>query len=416
MIKFTKPHIPLYILNALAFAFYILMFFNLNLSVSNEIAFSSTDAKTYNDVANWLAHGIDSESVSTRPILYPLILLISTKIGGAYGIWILQIVFWFLAINFTFLGIKQITKSGVIAFLGAFIILSNLSLIALTFHALTELTTVFLLSAMLFVFSKKIEQFREISFFHTGVLFLVLLTIVKPVFSIPLFCVLLIAFPLFYLKKHWKRPKNFLKLFLILLPLLIQLTIIKTKYNQTKISLISEVTFSKYFVAQGVEKIESISRDVSIVKAVGFSSEEQTDYLVQHASFYSDLFRSNIIDNVTGKATFLMFPAGYGNQRLAKFMKSYNIATLKIHYIFILLVLVLLLILLRKKNYSMFIFLLFMYGLGFYYIIVTGISFWQGDRLTLPSISIWAFIYPLTLFYYYKLLFPARFKLDRDAD
>ena len=100
------------------------------------------------------------------------------------------------------------------------------------------------------------------------------------------------------------------------------------------------------------------------------------------------------------------------NNQLAVFMKTYNIKTLKVHYVFIVLVFLLLIILLIKKDYPTFIFLLFTYSLGAYLIISTGISFWQGDRLTLPAISIWAFIYPLVLFYYIKLLYQ---KLEIDG-
>ena len=411
MIKFTKPHFSLYILNGLGALVYITVFLNLNTTISNEIAFSTPDALTYLDVANWLDVGVDSESISIRPVLFPMILLISTKLGGAYGIWIIQVIFWFLTINLIFLVIKQLSKSYVCAYLGALIVMTNLSLIALTLHALTEVTTVFLLSAMIFFLVKKIEQFREPHFFHTCLFFLVLLSILKPVFSIPMFCVLFIAFPLFYLRKHLKYPKNILKLFLILLPLLIQLSIIKTKYNQTKISLISSVTFSKYLVAQGIQKIQSVNLDDAVKKALSFSREQQLNYVYEHFSIYSGLFNKNITDNITGRATFLLYPKGHENYRLAKYMEIYNKTTLKVHYVFMILILPLLLVFLKKKNYLILIFLIFLYTLGVYYVIVTGISFWQGDRLTLPAITIWACVYPFILFYYLKLLYPTKSKL-----
>ena len=405
---FTKPHPSLFILSGLAAIVYIIVFLNLNSTVSNEIAFSTPDALTYQNVANWLSQGIDSESISIRPILYPLILLIATKLGGVYVIWGIQVIFWFLSILFTFLSIKQLTKSYIFAYLGAFIIMSNLSLIALTLHALTELTTIFLLSTMLFFLVKKIEQYRNLPFFHTFLFFLVLLSILKPIFSIPLYCVLFIALPLFYLKKYFKNPKKIFTLILIILPLLIQLSIIKTKYNQTKISLIGSTTFTNYFVAQGIQKIESINWNDAVKKANSFSKEQQLNYIYKQLDFYSYLFKKNITDNITGKATFLLHPKGFENYQLAKFMKSYNTITLKIHFVFFFLVIPLILIFLKKKNYSILILLLFFYTLGAYYIIATGISFFQGDRLTLPAISIWACIYPFILSSYRKLLYSTK--------
>ena len=411
MIKFKERNTALYILNGIAVFVYLIIFLNLNITVCNEIVFSTPDALTYLDVANWLDVGLDSESISTRPILYPIILLISTKLGGAYGIWIIQVIFWLLTINFTFLAIKRYTKSYIYAFIGAFIIMVNLSLIALTLHALTEVTVVFLLSAMLFFIVKKIEQFKKPHFIHTCLFFLVLLSIVKPVFSIPMFGVLFFVLPIFYLRKHLKYPRHFLRLFLILLPLLVQLTIIKTKYDQTKISLIASMAFTKYFVPQGIQIIESVDREDAVKKALSFSRKKQLNYIYEHLSAYSELFISNIIGNIKGEPSFLLYPKGLENYQFADFMKTFNKITVYLHYLFSILILPLLLILLKKKKYHPLILLSSLYTLGVYYIVSTGISFWQGYRLVLPAIAIWACLYPLILFSYLELLYPIKPKL-----
>jgi len=398
--------LALCILNVLGAIVYIVIFLNLKITVSNEIAFSTPDALTYMNVMNWVAHGVDSESVSIRPILFPLMLLVSIRLGGVYGIWIIQVIFWFLTINFTFLSVRRLTKSYLLAYLGAFLILSNLSLIALTLHALTEVTITFLISAMIFFLIKKKEEYNEPHFFHTVLFFLVLLSIVKPVFFIPVLFILFVVFPLLYLKKYLKHPLSFLKLLLILVPLLIQITIIKVKYDQTKISLIGSKTFSEYFVAQGIQKIELVNYDDAVIKATRFSKSQQMDYVFKHKSTYLRLFGRNIYENITEKSTFLLFPEGYDNYQFANFMKIYNKIIFKIHFVFTILILPLLFVLLKKRNFPILILISFLFVLEAYYIIVTGISFSQGDRLTLPAIAIWACIYPFILFFYYKLLCP----------
>ncbi|OFX81075.1 MAG: hypothetical protein A2X12_08225 [Bacteroidetes bacterium GWE2_29_8] len=103
---------------------------------------------------------------------------------------------------------------------------------------------------------------------------------------------------------------------------------------------------------------------------------------------------------------FLLYPDGYEKYRLSLFMKHYNNVMLILHCIFLIFIFPLIFIFIKSRNFSILIFLVFFSILEFYYIFVTGISFWQGDRLTLPAIAIWSCIYPIILFYYLKILYP----------
>lgn len=408
MISLKNRNLELLLLNGIGIVVYTVVFFNLNIDVSNEIMFSTVDSKSYLDVANWLENGVDTEQVSKRPILYPVILLVATKIGGVNGIWMLQVLFWLFSVNFIFLAIKNLTQSVTPSFIGAFIFMANLSVIALTLHALTEVTTIFLLSMLVYFLSSKRKHFRKSRFLHTGLFVLVLLTIVKPAFSIPLYGVLFIIFPLFYLREHLKRPKLFIRLFMILLPLIIQLSIMKTKYDELAVSTIGPITFTNYFVAQGVQEIDSTNREQALSKAMDFSTDEELDYVYEHLSIYSRLFWWNVFDNIDGKPTFLLYPKERENFQFAEFMRVYNRLTVMIHYLFILLALPLTILLLKKKKYSFFFLLGFLYLLGLYYVLTTGISFWQGDRLTLASIAIWSFLYPSIIWCYINLWHPRK--------
>lgn len=407
-----KHNYTLYSLNIIALVVYFTIFFNLKTSVSEEVMFSTPDSETYLDVVNWMTDNVDSESVSIRPLLYPLILMVSTKLGGVYGIWIIQAIFWLLAINFTFLTIKQITKNIFFSFLGAFLLMSNLSLIALTLHALTEVTTVFLLSMMLFLLARKIDEYRSLQFFHICLFFMVLLTLTKPAFYIPLAGILFIILPLFYFKKYLKNPKSSLKLLLIILPLIIQISIIKVKYGQATVSFIGPKTLTEYFIPQGIVEVESISFENALKKSESLSKAKQMNYIKNHTITYLSLFRYNIKNNIKGEPTFLLRPKGYESHRFAQFMQDYNDIMPKTHLIFAFLIFPILLYLFKKKNIPILLFLVFPFMLGAYYIITTGVSFWQGDRLTLSSIAIWACIYPIILFFYLKILYPTKSQLD----
>ena len=47
---------------------------------------------------------------------------------------------------------------------------------------------------------------------------------------------------------------------------------------------------------------------------------------------------------------------------------------------------------------------LFFSLLNIYYILVTGISFWQGDRLTLSAIGIFSFLYVYMFYEFFTLI------------
>lgn len=288
-------NIDFYVLNGLALVVYILVFTNLKIGVSDKILFSTPDSKTYLDVALWLKDGIDSGSISTRPVLYPVILLVSMKLGGGYGIWFIQLLFWFLTVNFTFLSVKRLTGKSIYAYISAFIILSNLSLIVLTLHALTEVSITFLLSVMLYFISKNKERYKEIHFIHGCLFFLVLMTIIKPVFALPLYATLLLILPVFYFKKYLKSLKSIIILLLILLPLFTQLTIMKVKYNEFKVSMISSNTLNSFLFSQGMKRIENIEREEAKHKAYSLSPKERMNYCIsinQHiAHCFFPMFR-----------------------------------------------------------------------------------------------------------------------------
>jgi hypothetical protein len=399
-----KKEGSLFTLNFLAIALYSIILTLTKPTISSEIMFSTPDAGSYKDVADWILYHTESESVSIRPILYPILILTSNSIGGIHGIWFLQFAFWLLSINFTFLAIKNLTKSNAYAFAGSIFLISNLSLIALTLHGLTEITTVFLLSILILYIARKKEVYLSPNFFNICTLLLVLLTLVKPTFYIPLLAVLFIAFPFIYFSKFIKKPTHFLKLALILLPLIVQLCIIKTKYGELKVSLIGSITLREYILPQGVEKIEGISFDEARIKSREFSRKEQLEYMTSHLPTYLNLFFTNIKDNIKGSPTFLLYPEGYENQSLAKYESKYNKAYFILAIILTALTIPILIILYKYRSFPPLVFLLIAFALWLYYILVTGISFWQGDRLTLPSVVIIASVFPVVIFHYFEIL------------
>jgi hypothetical protein len=361
--------------------------------------FSTPDSQTYLDVADWMENGTDTESIAKRPILFPIIILISSKIGGIYGIWFLQFIFWLISANLIFLTIKKLTDNIYFSYAGALLFITNLSLISLTFHALTEVTTTFVLSFLGYFIVTNFSSFKNVRFIHGLILFLVLLTIIKPVFYLPLLFTLLMPLPFFYWRKYKENPKKLLNLLLILFPLFLQLGIMKTKYGEFKVSKIASITLTDYLLTQGIEKIDGTDPETANEKANSLSPSEQRKYLMENFSVYFDLFFSNVKSNIKAFSTFLLYPAGKENIPMANFMLEMNSYYYKIHQIFLLLTIILLVILIRKKDLGNLIILILFSSLTAYYIFTTGVSTYQGDRLTLAAISIWIPLYLFILFH-----------------
>lgn len=385
-------------LNFVAILGFLLFHFIIDLPTRQDLIFSTPDATTYRDVSHWIAGGIETKSLSVRPLLYPFLLLISLNIGGAVAVFFMQSFMWLAAINLTFASIQRITKNKIFAFIGAFFLFCNLSVMALTAHAITEITTIFLLSLTVYLITKNHCLHREPKFLLQLLLMLTLLTLVKPVFYVPtLITLLMIIF--FQRNALIKAPKRILTLCLILVPLFSQMTLMKMKYEHFTVSLVGSQTFSRYFVTQGIEQIEKLEHQKAVTKADGFSSSEKMSYLFENSGVYIKNLHQNIKSNIQGEPIFLNYPAEYKNPVAIKFMDNYNELTYYLHVLMLTLGMLMLVLFWRSKNYQHLVLLLVLLGLNSYYLIVSGVSFWQGDRLTLPSIAIWSVLYPALVFW-----------------
>ena len=98
-----------YILTSFSVIFYILIIQQLKVQVDDSLLYSSIDAKSYLDVANWLVGGELNHSLSIRPFLYPLI-IVFTSVFVSIGLWFTQFLMWLITINVVFYSIKHFTK------------------------------------------------------------------------------------------------------------------------------------------------------------------------------------------------------------------------------------------------------------------------------------------------------------------
>ncbi len=359
--------------------------------------FSSVDSKTYLGVADYIYSGKETPFIRFRPFFYPFVLGFLLEIGGAYAVVLFQAVLWLITMNLIYHSIKILTGSGVFSFFGGLIFLSNFSLIALTFHGLTEVTTTFFLAFLTFILLMMKEKIKNLSLIHICLFLLSLLTITKPVFSLPLYFLFFFSF-LFHFPKYIKHPKNFLFLLFALLPIIIQGGIMKYETGKTQISEVSAMALKEYILPQVMQKVEGIDRLEAEKRIRKFTVKEKIDFFLKNKSEFVTFYFGNIKTNVHAFAHFLQPKNGFKTHYLYEYMNTVNRIYYYIHFLFFPIFVLSLYELKKKGKLNDFFMLSVIYVLFIYLITVTGISFWQGDRLVLPTIAIWPILYCFSLF------------------
>ncbi len=109
--------------------------------------FSSVDAGSYRDVADWI-FGVrpNLHASIQRPVFYPLILGLAMRVGDEYGVWLVNVALWFAALNLAGIAANRFVHQTWATIVVFVVMATNVSLIVLTFHALTETLVLALLA------------------------------------------------------------------------------------------------------------------------------------------------------------------------------------------------------------------------------------------------------------------------------
>jgi hypothetical protein len=291
-----------------------------------------------------------------------------------------------------------------LSYLAVPLYLSNLSLIALTLHALTEVTTIFLLALLAWFIANAAGRKKELGFIHRVLLMLVLLTVIKPLFYPLVLFVVFIILPVFYFRQYRLVSKKLITLLLVLSPLLLQQSFMKIRSGVFKVSMISEITLRDYLFAQCLDKDMGIDRDRSLAEAKKYDADQVRDYLFAYSSAVISIYKRNLENNCNGYPIYLDYPAGTGNPVYLDYMIKMNGHYYKLHRIMMILILLVAagLFFTRKMN-ELFI-LVCSTGILYYILLTSGISAYQYDRLTICAFPVWIFIYLVTLYYLSELI------------
>lgn len=382
-----------YILNSLAIITFVLAWFWLDLELSERAMFFGADSKDYLQVANWMFYGDETMFTATRPLLYPLLMGIPYALFGVTGVFLLHVACWLITINLTFLSVKAWTNNQAVAWGAAVVILLNLSLIALVFQGLTELVTTALLSILCHHVVSYRGKFNHLRFGQKLLLLLVLLTLVKPSFYYPtLFTLLILLFA--YRKQYRLNPKKLIYPVLIVVPILLQMALVQVRHGSFTVSKIGGLTFTNYYFSQCVQKIEGLGdHQTAIAFSETMNSDQKTDYMLAHKGVFGVQFIENIVLNVKADPSFLVMKSKQSPPSAYGFMRNYNLLSLLVHLAGSALFALLFLMAFFQRNKQVWLPLFIIGGISSYYIFITGLSFWQGDRLVLPSIALWVPLY-----------------------
>lgn len=399
MNKTIKKYKELFLLNYLLIVIYIVVFIHLKMDIDDKIMFSTVDSLTYWATGQEFYKFSEKGFSELRPFLYPLILVFIHKISGIFGIWIMQLIFWIISINLLFLSIKQLTNNKILSFIGSLIMALNVSYIVLTVHALTEVTSIVLLSALIYFVSCNVTKVNTLKFFHGSLFILVLLAVIKPAFFVPVVIMLMIILPFFYLKKYIQKPKSLITFLFIIVPLLFQVTIMKAKYNTFSFSNIGSKTLSAYILAQGVQQNNTIDLESARAITLQYSPEEVFSYVVNNKMLYIKIYIQNFQNNINALPCFIFYPNSFWSSETVSYMEFINTFYYYIHIVFVVPVLVFIYFAYRRKQKLNFYLvpLVISSFLTYYILFISPISFGEGDRLVIISLPVWIFLYSLIM-------------------
>jgi hypothetical protein len=265
---------------------------------------SSPDSRSYHAVAEWIFGARASAPESAwRPFFYPLLMGLAERLAGIRGVWLLNVALWSIALNFAAAATYRFVKSSWATALVFLVLATNASLILLTFHGLTEITVVALLSLWIYGLSHLTLR-PTASQVAWALLPVSLLVVVRPEFEFLL--ALMVVVLIFGITKSPARWVAAGVLAVCLLPVAIQLALEVHFNGYFGISNIGEKAFRAFFLSRlDVAIGDSSNLDAARLKMVGLSSVDSARFVLNHFGDAVAVFASTLKENLLTGTNFL---------------------------------------------------------------------------------------------------------------
>jgi hypothetical protein len=375
------------VLNAAALAIYLMVGWRSGyLGHLESLFFASYDSQTYRAVADWIFQGGSvPRAAAWRPFLYPLLMGAAERSFGIRGAWVLNIALWLGTLNFAAAAAYRLTRRLWSAAAVFSIVACNASLIILSFQGLTEVMVACLLAMWAFGLTHLTRHVRAREVVW-AFLPLTLLSVVKPSFEILLAVVLLVLIT--ELARTPPRKYAVGALAGCLLPIVVQLFLMVHFNHYLGLSTIGEETIRGYYVSQVYMSVQPVSGIADARVAVaGYSTAQIVRLLSAHPIQSVTIFWMTVLDNLWVGSNFV---SNATHPTLARAIEATNRAYILLHFVMFPAVIV---AVCRTKSAT-----LGMLCIGVLAIFVTaGVSFGQGDRLTVIALPLWSVAYAVAI-------------------
>ncbi|MFH0894978.1 MAG: hypothetical protein V2A54_11145 [Bacteroidota bacterium] len=403
----TNKDLILLTVLAAAFFFYILNLLG-SFEFINSSMFSTGDSNEYREYSVWIAGNADYCNPA-RTFFFPFLIMLSFKICGITGIWLMHFLMWLAACILIYLTVKKLTVNRWMPFVSMVLAATSVSLIVYCAHALTEITTFFLLSLLSFILAGYFKKMNKKWGFSAAVFVVALLASTKPLFLILFYFTVIITI-FVYLKHRIFRLSIFLLLLAASSPVIIQKWINLTQHGTFSSTKIADLNYRDYFY----RKVKFYAEDKTgsdynflpdSMHSQMFAAVEKTEkreitaYLISHPSSVIRVYSDNIEENFCSGNPYIDKKK---NHSLRKWVENTNHNFIFILHLLMTAVWIFYMLKFIRKRPSEYFTVLFLGMLNFYILYTSGITYWAGDRLIVPAIALWSALYPLLVFLFFK--------------
>jgi hypothetical protein len=346
--------------------------------------FWSPDSHSYKEVADWLFGGPNSIETMHRPFFYPLLFGSFQRLGGDWGIWALNLLCWLSTLNLAAAAAWRITgrlAAGAVVFL---LVATNISIIVLTFQALTEPLVLLLESLWIAGLAWTTLPPSRPRDFAALLLPITLLAVVKPSYQLEV-VIGLVLLAITLVRTSGRRLRTAATVVACCLPLAVQLTLNLTANHFFGLSSTGELEFRDYYVAQVYAEVKGLPLDLTQARAdvASLTTSEMVKYLVDHREKSVAVLFENLHGNLTSPSPFI---DSSNNPTLASAVQQTNRAYLRVHLVFLPIVA---LALWRRRNVR----LLLLYVFAAILILYPSLIYDQGDRYINMAMPFWSVAY-----------------------
>ena len=356
----------------------------------------ASDARDYRDTGDNFFGNTEEETVLyRRPWLYPFVvgaLRQFTPFDPDYSLWAVQFIMWLATAGFTLGAVFRATKKMGWAILATGLFWTHPSIIALTFHGMTEALNTLLLAVFAFVVLKPRdtnEKWSENKDYW--LLFLMsLLLVTKPTYQVQL--AILLVYILIKSFKKWRVLRFWGKIALALIPVWIQLFLSWQILGSPIISDVAGPTLKYWTTTRVYALAEDTTADLPEIATVvdDWSREEEIAYLLNNKKALFSVYFNNLVEE--GLLADSYFIINYDNSMNIAIM-TLNKWHLYLHLLMLPLMGYLLLFNYKGKWEAIWI----IYLTFAIQILASGVSSDQGDRLIITALPLWIVAYSFAI-------------------